>query len=77
MPTVANFFLVFTSRKGEEAYQALLRLGVIVRPMDAYGFAHAVRVSVGTRQENERFLEALDQVAAGATDRVRKTYSVS
>jgi histidinol-phosphate aminotransferase len=76
VPTVANFFLVFTSRKGEEAYQALLRLGVIVRPMDAYGFTHAVRVSVGTRQENERFLEAMDQVAAGATDEARKTYSV-
>src|SRR5262249_2354126 len=33
VPTVANFFLVFTSEKGEEAYQALLRRGIIVRPM--------------------------------------------
>lgn len=77
VPTVANFFLVFTSQKGEEVYQALLRLGVIVRPMDAYGFTHAVRVSVGTRRENERFLEAMDQVASGAMGRVPKTCRVS
>ncbi len=77
VPTVANFFLVFTSQKGEEAYQALLRLGVIVRPMDAYGFTHAVRVSVGTRRENERFLEAMDQVTGGAMGRAPKTSIVS
>ena len=69
VPSVANFFLVFTPQKGEELFEALLRLGVIVRPMEAYGFPDAVRVSVGTRSENVRFLEALDQVAAGASDR--------
>ena len=77
VPSVANFFLVFTPQKGEEVYQGLLRLGVIVRPMEAYGFNHAVRVSVGTRKENERFLEALDQIAAGASGRDRKSYRVS
>ena len=77
VPTVANFFLVFTPQKGEEVYEALLRLGVIVRPMQPYGFDHAVRVSVGTRPENERFLAALDQVAPGAADHAPKTYRVS
>jgi histidinol-phosphate aminotransferase len=66
VPTVANFFLVFTSPKGEDVYQSLLRLGVIVRPMQAYGFSHAVRVSIGTRHENERFLEAIDRVSSAA-----------
>jgi len=77
VPAVANFLLVFTSQRGEEVYEALLRLGVIVRPLTAYGFTHAVRVSVGTRRENERFLQAIDQVSAGAQGRARKGYRAS
>jgi len=61
VPSAANFILV---RVGEAApvYQALLRRGVIVRPMDAYGFPAHVRVTVGTRAENERFIDALGAV---------------
>ena len=77
VPTVANFFLVFTPLKGEELFEALLQQGVIVRPMEAYGFGDAVRVSVGTRHENVRFLEALDQVAAKAQGRAGEGYRVS
>ncbi len=61
IPSVANFVLVRTGINGEELFQKLLRLGVIVRPMEAYGYADAVRVSVGTREEIERFLAALDR----------------
>ena len=77
IPPVANFFLIFTAQKGEELYESLLRLGVIVRPMQPYGFSHAVRVSVGTRAENERFLEALDQVTASTQGPPRKNLRVS
>lgn len=77
IPSVANFFLVFTPLRGEEMYQALLRQGIIVRPMEAYGFSHAVRVSVGTRREIERFLEAWDRLAAGAQGRGRRTSRAS
>jgi histidinol-phosphate aminotransferase len=61
VPSAANFVLV---RVGEAApvYQALLRRGVIVRPMDVYGFPAHVRVTVGTRAENERFVDALGAV---------------
>jgi len=61
VPSAANFVLV---RVGEAARvnQALLRRGVIVRPMDVYGFPAHVRVTVGTRAENERFVEALGAV---------------
>jgi len=61
VPPAANFFLVRTPARGEEVYQNLLRLGVIVRPMEAYGYSHAIRLSVGTRRENQRLLEALDR----------------
>lgn len=62
VPPAANFFLIRSAIRGEELYQKLLRQGVIVRPMEAYGYTHSVRLSVGTRRENERFLEAMDQV---------------
>jgi histidinol-phosphate aminotransferase len=61
VPSAANFVLV---RVGEASrvYQALLRRGVIVRPMDVYGFPAHLRVTVGTRPENERFVAALGAV---------------
>jgi histidinol-phosphate aminotransferase len=62
VPTVANFVLVRTPLAGEELHQRLLHEGVIVRPMEAYGYRDAVRVSIGLHAENERFLEALDAV---------------
>ena len=77
VPTVANFFLLFTSETGDEVYQALLGQGVIVRPMQPYGFTHAVRVSVGTRRENERLLEALDRIGSRVGPRTDKTRLVS
>jgi histidinol-phosphate aminotransferase len=65
VPSAANFVLV---RVGPAArvYQALLRRGVIVRPMDVYGFPEHLRVTVGLPEENRRFLDALaDVLGAG------------
>ena len=42
--------------------QALLREGVIVRPMAGYRMPNFLRVSIGLPQENARFLEALAKV---------------
>ena len=44
--------------------QALLRQGVIVRPIAAYGMPHWLRVSIGLPEENARFIEALRQALA-------------
>lgn len=61
VPSSANFILTRSGLSGEELHQRLLSQGVIVRPMEAYGYKDAVRVSIGTHAENERFLAALDQ----------------
>ena len=60
--SVANFLLVDVGIPAGDAFEKLLRLGVIVRPMHVAGFPTMVRVSVGTHEENEQFLSALDQV---------------
>jgi len=65
VPTVANFMLAQTG-KGREVFQALQRLGVIVRPMDGYGLPDYVRVTIGAADENGRFLSALARVLGKA-----------
>src|SRR5215468_5277257 len=60
VPSFTNFVLVDVGRPGREVTSALLKHGVIVRP--AWGAPKCMRVSVGTREQNERFLAALDQV---------------
>ncbi|EKD40193.1 MAG: hypothetical protein ACD_75C00144G0002 [uncultured bacterium] len=58
-PSHANFFLIDVRRKADELYDAMLQKGVIVRSMSAYGFASFIRVTVGTEEENNRFLKSL------------------
>lgn len=66
VPSATNFLLVELGSDAEPVSDELLKLGVIVRPMRWMGFPNAIRVTVGTRQENEKFLGALAQVRAAA-----------
>jgi histidinol-phosphate aminotransferase len=61
VPTQANFFLMKVG-KGKEIYDALLRQGVIVRPMGSYGLDEYIRVTVGLPEENKRFVETLKKI---------------
>lgn len=63
VPSTVNFLLVKVGR-GREVSLALQQQRVIVRPVDVYGFAEYIRVTVGTHAENEQFLKALDAVLA-------------
>ena len=42
--------------------QASLERGVIVRPVAGYGMPNFLRVSIGTHEENARFLTVLKQI---------------
>lgn len=61
-PSAANFLLVDLKRDGRAVAEALLRLGVIVRPLGGPCLQTHIRVSIGTPPENERFIEALGRV---------------
>jgi histidinol-phosphate aminotransferase len=63
---VANFVLVDVGRDARVVFDALVREGVIVRPLAAFGAPEAVRVTVGTPDEHEFFDEALGRVRAKA-----------
>lgn len=58
----ANFVLVDLRRDAQPVFQAMLRRGVIVRPLRGYGLPTCVRVSIGTPAEMERFEEAFQAV---------------
>lgn len=62
LPTQANFMSFDLGRPAAPVYDALLRRGVIVRPLASYAMPDFLRVTVGTPDENVRFLAALREV---------------
>jgi histidinol-phosphate aminotransferase len=58
VPSHANFVLVKVGC-GKTLFNALLKQGIIIRDMAAYGLPEWVRVSVGTMEQNRRFMAAL------------------
>ncbi len=60
----ANFIAVDLGRDAAPVYQALLREGVIVRPVGAYGMPNHLRISIGLAEENARCLDSLGRILA-------------
>jgi histidinol-phosphate aminotransferase len=60
----ANFLMVETGdgRSADEAFEELLKQGIIVRSMTSYGYPRHIRVTIGKHNENVRFLEAFAKV---------------
>jgi histidinol-phosphate aminotransferase len=67
-PAVANFLYTDVGGDARVLFDDLLRLGVIVRPLAGFGAPSAIRVTVGTPEENAFLADALarlrDRVAA-------------
>ena len=62
IPSAANFILAGFDRPGGELNEALLKKGVIVRPVGNYGLDNYLRITVGTSEQNERVLAALTEI---------------
>lgn len=61
-PSLGNFVLIGVGRDAAGVYDQLLRKGVIVRPMGAWGLGEHLRISVGTAEETQRVVAALSDV---------------
>lgn len=59
LPAFGNF-ITFRIENAKCVFEALLKQGVIVRPIAGYGLPDYLRVTVGTEAQNRRFLSALD-----------------
>ncbi|HAZ08264.1 MAG TPA: histidinol-phosphate transaminase [Elusimicrobia bacterium] len=57
--SATNFVFARSPLPGRELFKALLRQGVIVRPLDEYGLPQFIRVSIGTPTQNKTLLKAL------------------
>jgi len=60
--SATNFIVVDTKRDCKAIFNALLKKGVIVRDMKAWGFDTYIRVTIGTRGENSKLINALKEV---------------
>jgi len=61
VPSAGNFILVRVG-EGQRIFEALQKLGVIVRPMGGYQLPEWIRISVGTPEENNRCIESLKTI---------------
>ena len=66
-PSVANFVFAEVGDDARPLFEQLLCVGVIVRPAGGFGAPGAIRVSVGTPEENSLFAEVLGEVLATAS----------
>ena len=64
VPSVANFITTIwlSQEQAKEVTQSLLNKGVIVRNLKAFGWPNCIRISIGTAEENGRFIEALKSI---------------
>jgi histidinol-phosphate aminotransferase len=68
VPTSANFIYFETEENAHTVSERMQAEGVVVRPLVPWGIENGIRVTIGTPEQNERFLQALKkavtQVAA-------------
>lgn len=64
IPSVGNFVTVDLGRPAGPVNDAMLKRGVILRPVGNYGLPNHLRISIGTQDENARCLAALEAVLA-------------
>jgi histidinol-phosphate aminotransferase len=62
LPSMGNFISINLKQTAQPVYDALLRKGVIVRPVANYAMPEYIRVTIGTDAQNRRFIAALADV---------------
>ncbi|NLC53226.1 MAG: histidinol-phosphate transaminase [Firmicutes bacterium] len=64
IPSVANFILFSTPYLATQIFEEMMKRGVIVRPAHIFGLPRQVRVTIGTEEQNNKFLNVLGAVLA-------------
>jgi histidinol-phosphate aminotransferase len=64
VPSETNFVFMNVGPEAKEICEELLHAGVIVRPLGWMGFPEAIRISVGTTEENAKCLAAMAEILA-------------
>ncbi|WP_211233932.1 histidinol-phosphate transaminase [Salibacterium aidingense] len=61
-PTHTNFIMVDVKQEAEKIHHRLLEQGIIIRPGHVMGYPTMIRVTIGKKEENEKFIQALENV---------------
>jgi len=64
IPSKGNFVCVDLNQPADGCYQALLKAGVIVRPVANYGMSNHLRISIGLESENTKFINEFTKIMA-------------
>jgi histidinol-phosphate aminotransferase len=57
--TEANFIFIDLKRPADEFFIGLMKKGIIIRPLTSFGLPQAIRVSIGTPEQNQKLVAAL------------------
>lgn len=60
-PSSGNFIMLDLKQDAKPIYEKLLRHGIIVRPLHAYGLNRQLRITIGTADQNEQLLKVLSE----------------
>ncbi|MFQ6066458.1 MAG: histidinol-phosphate transaminase [bacterium] len=74
IPTQANFILIKIGKKAKDVEVKLLKKGIIVRGMGAYNLPHYIRVTIGTKPQNEEFIKSLQATLFSQQARVNNCH---
>ena len=70
IPSLGNFIAIDVG-DAAAVYQKLLLEGVIVRPLVAYGMPRHIRVTIGTSDQIDRFLQSIEKIVCYSTETAR------
>ncbi|AOV07446.1 histidinol-phosphate transaminase [Sporosarcina ureilytica] len=68
-PSSTNFLFIHIKSDAQELFNALLKKGIIIRPCTGWGYDEYVRISIGTKEQNELLLSTLKQLESVKTVR--------
>jgi histidinol-phosphate aminotransferase len=60
--TQANFIFINLKKPADQFFIEMMKRRVIIRPLTSFGLPEAIRVSIGTMEQNQKFVEALKQL---------------
>ena len=62
VPTHGNFIMVDFGKDSQIVFEALQKNGIITRTIKEYGFPNALRITIGTEEQNKRLIKTLENV---------------
>jgi len=60
--TESNFIFINVKRSADDLFLQMMKQGVIIRPLTSFGLPDAIRVSIGTQEQNEKFVAVLSSL---------------